>query len=172
MDSKLYNVGKIVNTHGIKGEVKIIKITDFDDRFDVGNKLYFLGKNEKKPIQLTVASHRMHKQFDLVQFESYNTIEVAEKLKEGMLMIREEQRGTLDEGDFYYHEIIGCTVYTNENEELGNIKEILAPGANDVWVVTRPNQKDLLIPYISDVVKEVDIEEKKIIIEPMEGLLD
>ncbi|WP_117169731.1 ribosome maturation factor RimM [Paraliobacillus sediminis] len=172
MENKLYNVGKIVNTHGIKGEVKIIRITDFDDRFDVGNKLYFLGKNEKNPIQLTVASHRMHKQFDLVQFESYNTIEVAEKLKEGMLMIREEQRGTLDEGDFYYHEIIGCTVYTNENEELGEIKEILAPGANDVWVVTRPNQKDLLIPYIPDVVKEVNIEEKKIIIEPMEGLLD
>ena len=172
MENKLYNVGKIVNTHGIKGEVKIIRITDFDDRFDVGNKLYFLGKNEKYPIQLTVASHRMHKQFDLVQFESYNTIEVAEKLKEGTLMIREEQRGTLDEGDFYYHEIIGCTVYTNENEELGEIKEILAPGANDVWVVTRPNQKDLLIPYIPDVVKEVNIEEKKIIIEPMEGLLD
>lgn len=172
MDSKLYNVGKIVNTHGIKGEVKIIRITDFDDRFDAGNKLYFLGKNEKKPVVLTVVSHRMHKKFDLVQFESYNTIEAAEKLKEGTLMIREEQRGSLDEGDFYYHEIIGCTVYTNENEELGEIKEILAPGANDVWVVTRPNQKDLLIPYIPDVVKEVDIEQKKVIIEVMEGLLD
>ncbi|WP_112180824.1 MULTISPECIES: ribosome maturation factor RimM [Paraliobacillus] len=172
MENKFYNVGKIVNTHGIKGEVKIIRITDFDDRFDKGNTLFFLGKNEKKPTKLTVVSHRMHKQFDLVQFESYNTIEAAEKLKEGMLMIKEEQRGTLDEGDFYYHEIIGCTVYTKENEELGLVKEILAPGANDVWVVTRPNQKDLLIPYIPDVVKEVDTIEKKIIIDPMEGLLD
>lgn len=172
MESKLYNVGKIVNTHGIKGEVKIIRITDFDDRFDVGNKLYFTGKNEKKSIELTVASHRIHKQFDLVQFEGYDSIEVAEKLKEGMLMIKEEQRGSLDDGDFYYHEIIGCTVYTDMNVELGTVKEILAPGANDVWVVTRPKQKDLLIPYIPDIVKVVDTTEKKIIIEPMEGLLD
>lgn len=172
MENKLYNVGKIVNTHGIKGEVKVVRITDFDERFEKGNKLYFIGKNENTPIPLTIASHRQHKQFDLLQFESYNSIESVENFKEGMLTIREDQLSNLDEGDFYYHEIIGCVVYTNTDKELGTVKEILAPGANDVWVVDRPNQKDLLIPYIPEVVKEVDTVEKKIIIEPMEGLLD
>ncbi|MRH42237.1 ribosome maturation factor RimM [Aquibacillus halophilus] len=172
MEKKLFNVGKVVNTHGIKGEVKVVRITDFEDRFKKGQKLYWVGKDGDKPIPLTVAGHRIHKNFDLLYFESYNSINDVESLRDGLLKISEEYLTSLDDGEYYYHEIIDCTVQTTTGEVLGKVKEILSPGANDVWVIERLKQKDLLIPYIEDVVKEVDVGEKKIVIEPMEGLLD
>ncbi|MCT2534500.1 ribosome maturation factor RimM [Aquibacillus koreensis] len=172
MDDKLYNVGKIVNTHGIKGEVKVIRITDFEERFQKGQQLFFVGKGSNEVIALTVAAHRKHKNFDLLQFESYNSINEVEPFKEGMLKVHHDQMEPLDEGNYYYHEIIGCKVVTQDGDELGVIKEILAPGANDVWVVKRDNQKDLLVPYIEDIVKSVNVKEKMIVIEPMEGLLE
>jgi 16S rRNA processing protein RimM len=169
---KLYNVGKVVNTHGIKGEVKVIRITDFEERFQPGSKLIWVAKDGKETKELEVDGHRKHKSFDLLHFKGYPTINDVEKLKEGMLKVSEDELFELEEGEYYYFEIIGCTVYTEDGEELGKIKEILSPGANDVWVVQRKGKKDLLIPYIDDVVKHINVEEKKVIIHPMEGLLE
>ncbi|WP_226034967.1 ribosome maturation factor RimM [Aquibacillus saliphilus] len=172
MENNFFNVGKIVNTHGIKGEVKVVRITDFDERFQKGKQLYWVDKDGNNLTPLTVAGHRIHKNFDLLYFESYNSINDVEPLKEGMLKINEESLTDLDDGEYYYHEIIGCSVQTTSGEVLGSVKEILSPGANDVWVVERPKQKDLLIPYIADVVKQINVEENRIVIEPLEGLLD
>ncbi|GAT42148.1 16S rRNA processing protein RimM [Listeria monocytogenes] len=93
-------------------------------------------------------------------------------MKEGVLKIKEAQLTDLEENEFYFHEIIGCIVVTTDGEELGEITEILTPGANDVWVVKGSDKKEKLIPYIADVVKEININDKKITIEVMEGLLD
>ena len=90
---------------------------------------------------------------------------------DGIFKIPENQLGDLDENEFYYHEIIGCTVFTTEGIELGKVTEILETGANDVWTVTPEKGKPHYIPYIEDIVKEIDIDSKKIIIDPMEGLL-
>ena len=168
-----FNVGKIVNTHGLRGEVRVMSRTDFaDERYRSGNTLYFFSEKEaNRPIPLTVKSHRSHKGFDLLTFEGYDSIEAAEPLKGGLLKIKEEQLSSLDEGEFYFHEIIGCEVFTDSGEKIGKIKEILTPGANDVWVV-KGNRKEYYIPYIEDVVQSIDIKEKKITITPMEGLLD
>ncbi len=169
---KWFNVGKIVNTHGIRGEVRVISRTDFaEDRYQVGNTLYLFREN-KEPIELKIASHRIHKNFNLLTFEGYHNVNDVEPFRDGILKITESQLTDLDEGEFYFHEIIGCTVYTDEGEEVGTIHEILAPGANDVWVVKDSRGKDVLIPYIEQIVKEVDIEAQKVIITPMEGLLD
>lgn len=169
---KWFNVGKIVNTHGIKGEVRVISKTDFaDERYKPGNKLFLFRKNDTEPLELTVASHRQHKNFDLLTFEGYTNVNQVEPFKEGILKIPESFLTELDEGEYYFHEIIGCSVFTTEGEEIGAIREILTPGANDVWVVKGKNGKEILIPYIDDVVKEVDVKNKKILIHPMEGLL-
>ncbi|MDC3412922.1 ribosome maturation factor RimM [Aquibacillus sp. 3ASR75-11] len=170
--SSMYNVGKIVNTHGINGEVRVIRITDFEERFQKGQTLYYKKREESDPIPLVIDGHRKHKQFDLLHFESHHSINDVEQLMGTMLMVSEDQLGVLDEGEYYYHEIIGCHVYTMTGEALGVVKEILSPGANDVWVVQRNGKKDVLIPYIDDVVKEVNIETKSIKIEPLEGLID
>lgn len=167
-----YNVGKIVNTHGIWGEVRVISQTDFPEaRYAVGNELgLFLPKSEK-PIMLTVASHRKHKTFDLLTFENHSMLKEVEGYRDGMLKISENKLGKLEENEFYYHEIIGCTVVTVDGVEIGAVTEILETGANDVWTVTPQTGKPHYIPYIEDVVKEVDVEKKMIVIDPMEGLL-
>ena len=95
-----------------------------------------------------------------------------ETFKGCKLKISEAQLTELQQDEYYYHEIIGCEVFTTAGENIGKIKEILSPGANDVWVVKQPAGKDILIPYIDDVVTEVDVANKKIVVELMEGLLD
>lgn len=169
---KWFNVGKIVNTHGIRGEVRVISKTDFpEERYKVGNTLYLFLPKANTPIELTVKSHRSHKNFDLLTFEGLENINEVEKFRDGILKVPESQLGNLDEGEFYYHEIIGCLVATTKGEEIGKVSEILSPGANDVWVIKGKGGKEILIPYIEDVVKKVDTKEKIILIEPMEGLL-
>ncbi|MBM4763954.1 ribosome maturation factor RimM [Bacillus sp. B15-48] len=169
---KWFNVGKIVNTHGLRGEVRVISRTDFpEERYKTGNMLFLFKSGEKEPIELVVSSHRTHKNFDLLTFEGYDNVNQVEAMRDGILKVPESQRGTLEEGEYYFQDIIGCLVATIDGEEIGKIVEILTPGANDVWVVKAKKGKEILIPYIEDVVKKVDIKEKLILIEPIEGLL-
>ncbi|MEH6940477.1 ribosome maturation factor RimM [Bacillus sp. JJ722] len=169
---KWFNVGKIVNTHGIRGEVRVISRTDFaDERYKVGNVLFLFQNNQEAPIELKIASHRKHKNFDLLTFEGYHNVNDVVGFKEGLLKVPESYLTPLDQDEYYFHEIIGCKVQTVAGEELGTIREILTPGANDVWIIQAKKGKDILIPYIEDIVKEINIPNKTIIIEPMEGLL-
>lgn len=170
MEKTMFNVGKIVNTHGIRGEVKVKRITDFEERFSPGETIYVKTKNDWIP--LTIEKHRIHKGFDLLKFEGLDSINDVEKYKGLYLQISEDQLTELEENEYYYHEIIGCDVFDMSGEKLGEITEIHAPGANDVWVLKRPVKNDAYIPYIEQVVKEVDVENKKIYIDPLEGLLD
>ncbi|KGP73969.1 ribosome maturation factor RimM [Pontibacillus yanchengensis] len=172
MEEQLFTVGKVVNTHGVRGEVRVIKITDFEDRFQPGKIVYWKDENDQNITKLTIDGHRMHKNFHLLHFQGYDGLNDVEPFKGGSLSITQEQQTPLDEGEFYYHEIIGCHVVTTDGEEVGTVKEILSPGANDVWVVKRKQQKDAMIPYIEQIVQEVDMERQQIIINPMEGLLD
>jgi len=163
-------VGKIVNTHALQGEVKIMSSSDFKaERFKKGNTLYIDYKGEA--IEVKIASHRIHKGADLIKFSGLNSINDVEKYKGCDILVDHEDLGELDEHEFYYYEIIGCEVKNTEGEVIGTIKEILETGANDVWVIERPGLKDVLIPYIEDVVKSVDVENKQVLVELLEGLI-
>ena len=173
MTKRWFNVGKIVNTHGIKGEVRVISKTDFaEERYKPGNTLYLFMDGRNEPVEVTVNTHRLHKQFHLLQFKERQNLNEVEELKNAIIKVPEEELGELNEGEFYFHEIIGCEVFTEEGELIGKVKEILTPGANDVWVIGRKGKKDALIPYIESVVKHIDVREKKSEIELMEGLID
>ncbi|MBL7565422.1 ribosome maturation factor RimM [Staphylococcus saccharolyticus] len=163
-------VGQIVNTHGIKGEVKVKSNSDFTEiRFQPGEHL--IVKHHQNDIEYTVASYRIHKGFHMLKFEGINNINDVEHLK-GDYIYQERDREDikLSEHEFYYSDIIGCTVFDDENHPIGPIINIFETGANDVWVVK--GDKEYLIPYIEDVVKDVDVESKTIKITPMEGLLE
>ena len=171
MEGKLYNVAKIVNTHGIRGELKLVAQTDFPDvRFGKGSVLVLVGPAGVER-EVTVETGRPQKNVWLVKFREFADINAAEKVKGWEVKIREEDLVELEEGEFYYHEIIGCRVFTEEGEDLGTVKEILTPGANDVWVVEMPNGKELLLPYIDEVVLAVDVDAGKVTVRLMEGLL-
>ncbi|AVB11253.1 ribosome maturation factor RimM [Bacillus velezensis] len=173
MTNRWFNVGKIVNTHGIKGEVRVISKTDFaEERYKPGNTLYLFAEGAAEPIKVTVSAHRLHKQFHLLQFKEMPSLNEVEHLRNMVIKVPEEDLGELEEDEFYFHEIIGCEVVSEDGELIGTVKEILTPGANDVWVVQRKGKKDALIPYIASVVKDININEKKIKIHVMEGLID
>ncbi|WP_414046617.1 ribosome maturation factor RimM [Macrococcus equi] len=162
------NVGKIVNMHGVKGEVKILSASDFaEERFQPGKTLLIPFKEET--IELVIKSYRVHKNFHMVAFEGINNINDVEQYK-GLDVFQEVDTTELplEENEYYYSDIIGCEVY-NDGQSIGKVTEIFETGANDVWVVK--GEKEHLIPYIEDVVKEIDIDNKKIVIEAMEGLL-
>lgn len=142
MTKRWFNVGKIVNTHGIKGEVRVISKTDFaEERYKPGNTLYLFMDGRNEPVEVTVNTHRLHKQFHLLQFKERQNLNEVEELKNAIIKVPEEELGELNEGEFYFHEIIGCEVFTEEGELIGKIKEILTPGANDVWVIGRKGKK-------------------------------
>ncbi|WP_313990161.1 ribosome maturation factor RimM [Gemella morbillorum] len=165
-------VGKIVNTHSLKGEVKVISSTDFEEeRFKKGSKLLITRGNQLIR-EVVVQSYRNHKNFLLVKFEGIDSVEEAEKLKNLQIKINSDEVGELEENEFYFHQIIGCEVFDENDKNLGEIIDILTPGANDVWVIKGENGKEILIPYIEDVVKKIDITSKKVNIEVMEGLID
>ncbi|WP_251546317.1 ribosome maturation factor RimM [Limosilactobacillus caecicola] len=164
-----YHVGRIVNTHGIRGEVRVVPITDFiDERFQPGAELVIEKKGERLPV--TVASARPHKGMMLVKFVGMDNINDVEKFRDCLLSVAEDQQEDLAEGEYYYRQIIGLKVVTTDGRELGEIKEIMSPGANDVWVVDRPGKQDLLLPVIKDVIKKVDLDQQMVTVELLEGL--
>ena len=168
---QFYDVAKIFTTHGLQGEVKVALITDFpNNRFAAGSRL---ALKDDHNLVLTVKSGRPFKQFWLVTFEEIDDIEQAEKLKGKVLVVSQENQQELPAGSYYYRDIIGCQVIDNGNKEvIGKITDIEAPGANDIWLVKEKNGNEFWLPYIKDVVKEIDIENQKIYVELMEGLRD
>jgi 16S rRNA processing protein RimM len=172
MAESLFTVGKIVNTHGIRGEIKVISQTDFPDvRFADGSSLLIIHPNLQAPVKIEIEQAREHKGTYILKLKGFNNINEVEKYKGGQLKITDEQLVDLPEDEYYFYEIVGCTVVTDEGKTLGTISEILQPGANDVWVVERPQGKPVLIPVIDDVLLNVDIENKLVKIHLLEGLI-
>ena len=167
-----FNVGKIVNTQGLQGEMRVLSVTDFaEERFKKGNILALFDKKDQFVMDVEIASHRKVKNFDIIKFKGMYHINDIERFRDFTLKVREEDLTDLEDGEFYYHEIIGLEVYEND-VLLGRIKEILQPGANDVWVVKRKGKRDLLLPYIPPVVLGIDIEQGRVDVEIPEGLDD
>ena len=169
----MYNVGKIVNTQGLKGEVRIYSQTDFPEvRFSKGSKLILLDPEQQTQMTVVVETGRLQKNVYIVKFAGWNDINYAEKYKGWLLKISADDLVDLDEETYYHHEILGCRVVTEDGVELGKVTEILKPGANDVWVVTRSVGKPILLPVIDDVLLHVDRKAKIVTIALMEGLID
>lgn len=171
MAEKLYRVGTIVNTHGIKGELKVVPITDFPaDRFKAGAKLYIRQASSKT--EFVVESARPHKNFFLLKLKGYDNINDVEKYVKSEIFADEEISTPLNDGEFLYKQIIGLTVVDQKLGEIGKVTEIMELGPNDVWVVKGTKYKEVLLPYIDDVVKNVDLEKEIIEVEIPDGLID
>ena len=122
---------------------------------------------------VTVERSRPHKKVYLVKWIGYDKIEDVTQFRDAKVVvpISEAALDQLDENEFYYYQIIGCTVQTTDGKKVGKIKEIIKSPANDVWVIS-PDQsgKEILVPYVKQFVKKVDVEARQITIEWMEGL--
>lgn len=167
---KLYDVATITKTHGIKGELQIVSLTDFpEERFKAGNQLYITVEGAA-PVAVEVEAVRPHEQFLLLKLKGYDNINDVQQFAHGKLQVSQDQQEELPAGQYYYRQIVGLPVQTTDGRQLGTVKEIMPTGANDVWVVQRDGQDDLLLPNIPDVVKKVDLDAALITVELMEGL--
>ncbi|MCR5786342.1 MAG: ribosome maturation factor RimM [Acholeplasmatales bacterium] len=164
---KYYQVARILNTHGLKGELKLQVITDFD-RFYEGSKLYIGYKDEYIPV--TVKYSKDYKQGILVVLKDLEDINLVEKYKNSFLYISEEDRGEAPEGVYFFSDLIGKEVY-NQNDELkGVVTEMEENGNGYNLVIKKENdKKNYRVPFVQNVfIKEV--KEDKIIINEIEGL--
>lgn len=162
-------VGKIVNTHGIKGEVRVIPMTSDVSRFDY--LLYTWIKKDGKLREYRVTSVRYHKQFVLVKLQGVDSMTEAESLKGCELLVDREHARPLDEDEYFICDLIGLKVYEDE-KLLGELTEVLETGSNDVYVVRGEDNKELLIPALKSVVLDVDLENRRMQVKLPEGLLD
>lgn len=166
-------IGKIVNTHGIKGELKIIPSTDDIKRFELLDSV--LVEERGDLVEYLVLGVRYMKQFVLLKLEGVNDMTEAEKLKTFTLKIPREQALPLEENQFYVRDLYEMQVITDEGEELGEIADVLFTGGNDVYVIRnkeKPEVKDLLIPAIMQCVLSVDLEKNLMTVHLMAGLRD
>ena len=174
-EEQYYLVGKIVNTQALRGEVRVMATTDFpEERFKIGATLAIFN-GDKLVEMVEVDGHRLHKNFNLLHFKGKDNINDVEKFKGFDLKVAgtEREADELDENEFYYDDIIGLEVYTTDEIYLGKVREITSLPSNDVWAIQRPNKgKDILIPYIEDIVLEIDLDNNQVVIDPMDGLID
>ena len=142
-------------------------LSDFADRF-AGLKTVYLGR-AYQPFEVEWTHH--HKKGVLLKLAGVATPEQAEALRGALVFVPAAEAVPLSEGQYYWHQIIGLDVQTSDGRQLGRISDILRTGSNDVYVV-RSDRGELLIPAIEDVVKEIDLARRRMIVEPMPGLLD
>lgn len=163
-------VGKIVNTHGLKGEVKIVTWTDSPDVFEEIEYVY--AKMKKEEIRLDLVGIKYQKNNIIAKFKQITTIEEAQGFKNCVLLAERQMLGELPEGVYYIADLIGCEVFDVNNRHLGKISDVFNTGANDIYAVSAPQKKDLLIPVLKETVINVDILNKKVTVNLIDGLED
>jgi 16S rRNA processing protein RimM len=168
MDNILINVGYVSGFHGLKGELKIKSTSDFiDERLQVNNKLLLVKDNHE--IEVTIKSYRKHKDVPMISLVGFNSLNEVELFKGYALKVRQADLYQLEDDEFYHFQLIGLNVVDHNDTNIGTIKRIWDIGANDVFIIDH-NGKEILIPYTSNVVEKIDLENKIVKIFDIEGL--
>ena len=168
MENNLLRVGVISNTHGVKGEVKVFPTTDDLERFKLLKDVLLDTGKELLPLEVTGV--KFFKNQAILKFKGIDNINDIEKYKGKDLLVTRENAVPLEDGEYFICDLIGCTVVTEEGESIGELTEVMQTAANDVYVVTKPDGEELLIPVTDECVKEVSPEEKKITVHLLEWI--
>lgn len=164
-----FEIGKIVNTQGIRGDVRIVPQTDDIKRFE-RLKTVDIYKGDKKRT-LTIEKVWYHKKFVIIKFLEIKTMNDAEEIKDYVIRISRDEAIELEEDEYFITDLIGIDVVTEDKNKIGTIKDVLVTGANDVYVV-KTEGKDLLIPAIKKCILDVDMKNKVMTVFIMKGLVD
>lgn len=163
-------VGVITQTHGIRGEVKVFPTTDDANRFQKLKEVIL--ETGKERLTLTVAGVKFFKQYVILKFREYDSINDVEKYKGARLLVPREKAVKLQKDEYFVADLIGMQVVTEDGEPFGRLKNVLETGANDVYVVETTEGKEVLLPAIRECVLQVDMEKGVITVHIMDGLLD
>ena len=166
-----FQIGVIASTHGLQGEVNVFPTTEDPSRFKKLKKVT-LHTQRGEEIELDVVSARFFKKFVIVKFKQFNNINEVEKFRGCELTIDRKDAIKLQPGEFYCADLIGLTIVDEDDNELGTLTEILQTGANDVYEMTKKDSDEkVYIPAIKDCIRSIDMQEKKITIHVMPGLM-
>lgn len=163
-----FEIGKVAGTHGIKGTLRVFPTTQDPSRFELLKEIIIDLNGKRETLNILKVSYQ--KNMVLLTVKEIDDINVAEKYKNATILIPEEKALPLGENEYYTRDLYDMEVYTADNEFLGIITDILSTGANDVYVVKKPEEKELLLPAIKDVVLSVSVPEKKMTVNLLEGL--
>lgn len=166
----LLQAGVITTTHGIRGEVKVFPTTDDVHRFeDLDSVLLDTGKEY---MELEIENVKYFKQYAILKFKGIDNINDIEKYKGRSLYVTRDQAIPLEEDEYYIADLIGLDIYLENGEKFGVLKDVMETGANDVYIVETEEGKEVLIPAIHECVLDIDVEENRMEIHLMDGLLD
>ncbi|SHD76992.1 ribosome maturation factor RimM [Schnuerera ultunensis] len=162
-------VGWIMNTHGIKGELKVYPLTDDINRFSRLETAY-LGEDKLK---VEIEEVKYNKGLAILKFKEFNDINEVLSFKENYIFIDEEDKMDLPNGHYYIFEIIDCIVFDTKGEEVGTVVDVIQSASNDIYVVKNfEKDKEYLIPAVKEFFVNIDIPKKKIIIDPIKGMIE
>ena len=165
-----FQVGVITSTHGIKGEVKVFPTTDNVKRFK--KNMEIILDTGKENINLTVECVKFFKQFVILKFKGIDNINDIEKYKTKSLYVTRENAVRLRKDEYFIADLLGVDVWEDNGDKLGVLKDVIETGANDVYVITLEDGKELLIPAIKECILDVDIDNRKMTVHVMDGLRD
>lgn len=166
---KYLELGQIVNTFGIRGQVKVKPFTDDIKKFDTFKEIFVEKKNQLQLFQIEKVNYS--KGMVILKLKGIETPEQAETLRNCYIKMDRKKAKKLPEGTYYIADLIGLDVYSDEDELLGKVDYIYNTGSSDIYVVKNDEGKEILLPAIKDVLKQVDLENKKIIVHIIEGLI-
>ena len=166
---KYFEVGQIVNTFGVKGMLKVKPFTDDANRFEELKKVYICKKEKLEEVEIEEVKY--HKDMVLLKVKGIDDMNEAEKVKGLYLKIDRKNAKKLPKDTYFIADLLGLEVYSDKEEFLGKVDDIFRTGANDVYVIKDEKGKQLLLPGIPEVIKEIDLEKEKIIVHILKGLV-
>ncbi len=166
----IFRIGVITRTHGLKGEVKVYPTTDDVNRFKNLKKCFI--RTKKGDIHVEKKSCKFFKNMVILAFKEFDNINDVEVFKDCDIYVTREDAVPLKEDEYYISDVIDSDVYDEKGKGLGKIKDVIQTGANDVFVVSMEDGKELLLPVINDCVLEINAKEKTVVVKLMKGMLD
>ena len=167
---QFFQVGVISSTHGVHGEVKVYPTTDDPKRFLKLKEV--LLDTPKGYMSLKVEKVRFFKQMVIVKFEGYDTIESIQMYRQKGLFVPREQAVPLAKDEYYVADLLGMDVYLEDGELFGKVKDVMQSAANDVYIIRSLAHGEVLLPAIADCVKEVSVEDNRMVIHLLDGLVE
>lgn len=162
-------IGVITQTHGIRGEVKVFPTTDDAARFKKLKDVIMDTGRER--LDMEIEGVKFFKQYAIVKFKGFDSINDVEKYKGSRLYVTRDNAVRLKKGEYFIADLIGLQVVTEGGEPFGVLKDVMATGANDVYVVEREDASEVLLPAIRECVRRIDMEQGVITVHIMDGLL-
>ena len=167
---EMLRVGVITTTHGVRGEVKVYPTTDDAERFLELEEIWLDTGKGRLPLKFQ--NVKFFKNMVILKFEGYDDINAVQAWRQKAFLVTREQAVELQEDKYFIGDLIGLHVEDEEGNALGVLQDVLETGASDVYLVSRPGEKDLMLPAIKDCIREVDLEAGIMRVRVLPGLLD